>query len=563
MSTRALQGAQHLNPAGHLLRVLSAPWRVARYAWVRSLQARVVMGTLVLCALVTALVGWMLMRQIADGLVEDKRDQSVAQAQAGITDAQQQLDASVASDTDSQSQVVRQLVTSLSSRTGSPPGYELVLEGPLGPGAGTPSQDAGLYTTPEGSPDSIPVDLRTTVETQPGTWWSYSRLVSDDGTSDPAIVVGSRLRLTSTGEAYSLFYLFPMDDQQDTLWLVRRGLISAGLALMVLVAAVAGLVTRQVVTPVRLARRIAERLAAGRLEERMQVRGEDDLARLGLSFNQMAASLQRQIRQLEELSRVQRRFASDVSHELRTPLTTVRMAADVLHDSKTDFDPATARSAELLQAELDRFESLLTDLLEISRFDAGAARLSVETVDLVDIARRVANAYRGIAGRQDVRLEVVADQEACLVEADVRRIERIVRNLVANAINYSRSAAVQIRVRGTDDAAALVVRDWGIGLRPGESSLVFNRFWRADPARARNTGGSGLGLAIALEDACLHGGWLQAWGEPGKGAQFRLTLPTTCGQEPMRSPLPLVPPDSVSAEVDTARHRVGAGVAER
>jgi len=181
MSTRALQGAQHLNPAGHLLRVLSAPWRVARYAWVRSLQARVVMGTLVLCALVTALVGWMLMRQIADGLVEDKRDQSVAQAQAGITDAQQQLDASVASDTDSQSQVVRQLVTSLSSRTGSPPGYELVLEGPLGPGAGTPSQDAGLYTTPEGSPDSIPVDLRTTVETQPGTWWSYSRLVSDDG----------------------------------------------------------------------------------------------------------------------------------------------------------------------------------------------------------------------------------------------------------------------------------------------------------------------------------------------------------------------------------------------
>ena len=94
------------------------------------------------------------------------------------------------------------------------------------------------------------------------------------------------------------------------------------------------LVTRQVVTPIRMARRVAERLAAGQLEERLRVRGEDDLARLATSFNQMASNLQRQIRQLEELSRVQRRFVSDVSHELRTPLTTVRMAGDVLHDAR-------------------------------------------------------------------------------------------------------------------------------------------------------------------------------------------------------------------------------------
>jgi len=563
MTTRALQRAQHINPAEHLLRAISAPWRMARYAWVRSLQARVVMGTLVLCALVMALVGWMLMRQIADGLVEDKLDQSVAQAQAGFADAQQQLDASVVTDTDSQSQLLTQLVTSLASRSGSPPGYELVLLGPIGPGGGTPQEGAGLHGTLGVSLDSIPADLRSTVETQPGTWWSYSRLVYEDGTSEPAIVVGSRLRLTSTGEAYSLFYLFPMDDQQHTLSLVRRGILSAGASLMVLVAAVAWLVTRQVVTPVRLARRIAERLAAGRLEERMHVKGEDDIARLGQSFNQMAASLQRQIRQLEELSRVQRRFASDVSHELRTPLTTVRMAADVLHDSKEDFDATTARSAELLQVELDRFESLLTDLLEISRFDAGAARLSVETVDLVEIARRVAEAYRGFTDRQGMRLEVVAEQDSCLVEADVRRIERIVRNLVANAINYSRSPAVQIRVRGNADAAALVVRDWGVGLRPGESSLVFNRFWRADPSRARNSGGTGLGLAIALEDASLHGGWLQAWGEPGKGAQFRLTLPRTSGQEPVRSPLPLIPDDVAPPEAVAPYARVDAGAVDR
>jgi len=557
MSTRAAESPrsrlQH-----ELLQVVTMPWRIASYAWVRSLLARVVIGTLVLCAVVTTLVGWMLMRQVADGLVDDKRDQSVAQAQAGFVDAQQQLDASVVTDATSQSQVLTQLLTGLASRRGSPPGYELVLVGPLALDIADEGEP-GVQRSGEFSSDSIPGDLSVTVEAQPGTWWAYATLSYDDGRSEPAVVVGSRLRLISTGEAYTLYYLFPMNDQQETLSLVRRALISAGLGLTVLVAAVAWLVSRQVVTPVRLARRIAERLAAGRLEERMHVRGQDDIARLGQSFNQMASSLQRQIRQLEELSRVQRRFASDVSHELRTPLTTVRMAADVLHDGRQRFDPATARSAELLQVELDRFESLLTDLLEISRFDAGAAQLSVETVDLVEVASRVTETYRGLAERHDVRLEVVADQRPTLVEADVRRIERIVRNLVANAITYSRSPAVRIQVAGSADAVALVVRDWGVGLRSGESSLVFNRFWRADPARVRSSGGTGLGLAIALEDAALHGGWLQAWGDPGAGAQFRLTLPRHSGAELTSSPLPLVPGDAPSS-TDGVRHpRVDAG----
>ena len=128
--------------------------------------------------------------------------------------------------------------------------------------------------------------------------------------------------------------------------------------------------------------------------------GEDDLARLATSFNQMASSLQKQIRQLEELSRVQRRFVSDVSHELRTPLTTVRMAGDVLHDARRDFDPATARAAELLQSELDRFETLLSDLLEISRFDAGAAQLDVDDVNLVDVAHRVVDMTRALADQR-------------------------------------------------------------------------------------------------------------------------------------------------------------------
>jgi two-component system sensor histidine kinase MtrB len=357
------------------------------------------------------------------------------------------------------------------------------------------------------------------------------------------VAVGSRIEVPGTTDDYAVYYLFPLDEQQRALGLVGRAVLLAGLVLMALVAAIAGLVTRQVVTPVRLARRIAERLAGGRLEERMQVRGDDDIARLGRSFNQMATSLQRQIRQLEELSRLQRRFVSDVSHELRTPLTTVRMAADVLHDSRDRFDGATARSAELLQGELDRFESLLAELLEISRFDAGAARLELERVDLVDVAERVREMQRPLAERAGVTVTVRSGARSTVVEADPRRVQRIVRNLLSNALAHSQSDRVELLVAGDEAAVALAVRDHGVGLRPGETALVFNRFWRADPARARTGGGTGLGLAIALEDAQLHGGWLQAWSEPGGGTQFRLTLPRRAGDDLRRSPLPLVPDD--------------------
>jgi two-component system, OmpR family, sensor histidine kinase MtrB len=304
-----------------------------------------------------------------------------------------------------------------------------------------------------------------------------------------------------------------------------------------------------VVTPVRMARQVAERLAAGQLQERVQVRGEDDLARLATSFNQMASNLQRQIGQLEELSRVQQQFVSDVSHELRTPLTTVRMASDVLYDARRSFDPATSRAAELLQTELDRFETLLVDLLEISRFDAGAAVLELDELNLVDVAHRVVDQTRALAEQRHTQVVVLAPDHPCLAEADVRRVERIVRNLVTNAIDHAQNSSgetrdVVLHVGGDDQAAAIAVRDYGVGLKPGESAMVFNRFWRGDPARARTSGGTGLGLSISLEDTHLHGGWLQAWGRLGEGAQFRLTLPRRAGMPLRQSPLPLVPADA-------------------
>ncbi|MGD9960409.1 MtrAB system histidine kinase MtrB [Nocardioides sp.] len=514
--------------------------------WRRSIQARVVASTLLLSALVFGAVGWFLLQQTRDGLLDGRVKAVVAEASNETAEAEQRLESVPGNESEPVRQT-EQLVQPIIER-GATRGWTVVLTGPMGDG------DLGLdaggnRSSPSLVTSSVPLVLQRHFDTAAGTAWAYGRISYNDGSdSVPGVVVGSQITLPADGQIYTIYYLFPLTQEQQTLGLVSRALLTAGLLLLVLMAGVTLLVTQQVVAPIRMARRVAERLAAGQLEERLRVSGDDDIARLATSFNQMASNLQRQIRQLEELSRVQRRFVSDVSHELRTPLTTVRMAGDVLHDARDDFDPVTKRSAELLQTELDRFEGLLTDLLEISRFDAGAAVLDLDDVNLVDVAYRIVDVTAAMARQRGTRVVVRAPATACLAEADVRRVERIVRNLVTNAIDHAESGDVVIHVAGDSKSAAIAVRDYGVGLAPGESAMVFNRFWRADPARARTSGGTGLGLSISLEDTHLHGGWLQAWGQPGGGAQFRLTLPRHVGGALRHSPLPLVPQDAVGSE---------------
>lgn len=520
------------------VRFMTAPVRHLAYVWRRSIQARVVIGTLTLSAVLAMLAGWGLLRQVSAELLDSKVRASLTQAAVGADEAQSDLDSAEIGNFFDVGPEIRNLIDSLDEGRED---YDVVIKGPLNPSAGTDVSGGSLASGALKPGRSIPPALMEQVRAEPGSWWAYSTLHfrDPDRPAQPGMVVGSQLQVPTTGQSYALFYLFPLAEQQRTLFVVRSALITTGVVLVVLLATIAWLVTRQVVTPVRLARRIAERLAAGRLEERMQVRGEDDIARLGVSFNQMASSLQRQIRQLEELSRVQRRFVADVSHELRTPLTTVRMAADVLHDSRENFDPVTARSAELLQRELNRFEGLLTDLLEISRFDAGAAVLALSDVDLRDVARRVEDSTAPLAAQRGTRVRVSVPDVPCYAEADVRRVERIVRNLVLNAITYGEGRDVEVTVANGSDAVTLTVRDYGVGLKSGEETLVFNRFWRADPARARTQGGTGLGLSIAIEDTVLHGGRLDACGRPGQGSLFRLTLPRRAGDPLGESPLPL------------------------
>ncbi|MGA8847411.1 MAG: MtrAB system histidine kinase MtrB [Nocardioides sp.] len=517
--------------------------------WRRSVQARVVASTLVLSAVVITAVGWFLLQQTRDGLLSNRVDAVVAEAAGETSEAELRLEATLRTEVDITRQV-QDLARPIIAR-GETRGFSVVLAGPVDDDVSLSGGNAD-YTTGLDLESSIPGKLEERLEPVGATpAWTYTSIVtrasSDVAPLDsPGIVVGSPIRLPADGRTYVLYLLFPLDEQAETLALVTQALLTAAVLLLVLVAGITWLVTRQVVTPVRMARQVAERLAAGRLTERLRVTGEDDLARLAMSFNQMATNLQRQIRQLEELSRMQRRFVSDVSHELRTPLTTVRMASDVLHDARGTFDPVTGRAAELLQHELDRFETLLSDLLEISRFDAGAAQLDLEDVNLGDVVRRIVESTRPLAEQRGVSIAIVDADQPCLAEADVRRVERIARNLVTNAIDHAdphRHPSIIIRLGTSDSSSAIAVRDYGVGLQPGESAMVFNRFWRADPARARTSGGTGLGLAIALEDTHLHGGWLQAWGRRGEGAQFRLTLPRVNATPLRRSPLSLEPED--------------------
>ncbi len=350
------------------------------------------------------------------------------------------------------------------------------------------------------------------------------------------------------GNYYQLYYFFPLTQVQQTLGQIQRTFLLAGIVLVFLFAAIAALVTRWVVTPVRRAARGAQRLSTGNLDERMPVRGVDELAALATSFNEMAASLQEKMTALQDLSQVQRQFVSDVSHELRTPLTTIKMAAEVLFENRDQLDGPASRSAEVLQSQLERFESLLTDLLEMSKYDANVEVLDPEPVDVCDLVRHSADVAQQLAERRGAKIEFRLPAEPCVADVDRCRVERILRNLLVNAVEHGEGKDAVVTVAEDSAAVAVAVRDYGIGLGPGEDRLVFDRFWRADPARARTTGGTGLGLAIALEDARIHGGWLEAWGEVGRGSVFRLTLPRLAGVELAGSPLPLGPDEAELAD---------------
>jgi two-component system sensor histidine kinase MtrB len=503
--------------------------------WRRSLALRVVTTTFVLSLAVIWLLGSALLARVTDGLMQTKVDASLVEAATVASQTQSRLGAADQRDLQAISPLVDQVISYLASSGTSPGESDLVL-------LRGPSADASLSldrTSNLVDAASIPMNLRTAVEKSSRQAWRYLRIRYANGTSVPGVGIGSKIDIPGAG-TYELYSLFSTTAEAATLNLVMRALVTAGAALLLLLCAITWLVVRQVVTPVRAAARLSQRIAAGELEQRMDVHGQDDLAVLATSFNEMALSLQEQVNALENLSQLQQRFVSDVSHELRTPLTTVRMASDVLHASRNDFQPAVARSAELLMAQLDRFEALLAELLEISRFDAGVATLEVDYTDIRDLVSRAVEALAPLAETRKSQFVLNLPRDSVMAEVDARRVNRIMRNLLSNALEYG-DPPIEVTLIATNSTVAIGVRDQGPGMTPDEVSRVFDRFWRADPARARTSGGTGLGLSIALEDARLHSGWLDIWSEPGVGTHLRCTLPITRGTVLTSSPIPLDP----------------------
>lgn len=502
--------------------------------WRRSLLFRTVSSAVVLTALALLAAGGFLSNQIASGLFQERFHQVESESVRGLNQVKAIFDSAATTDRTSTHSLVTNTLKILEGDGALVP-RDFVLV-PL-PG------DDSLYVGPTASGNLtsriVPEALSTNVRESSAIYWQSIEVKQGAGTG-PGLIFGTRVTLPP-GREYGLYMVYDLSSVQNTLDFINRAMALVGGLLLLVVGGITFYVTRAVVRPVADAAQVSEKLAAGQLEERMQVKGEDEIARLGSSFNHMAQSLQEQITQLATLSQMQQRFVSDVSHELRTPLTTVRMAAEVLHDAREDFDPINKRSAELLYNQVERFQILLNDLLEVSRFDAGVAVLDAEPTDLVALARRVIDAATLHADAMGSVLRLSTPAGGCVAEMDSRRIERVVRNLVMNAIEHGEGNPIDISVAGNESAVAISVRDRGIGMSPEASVRAFDRFWRADPARARTTGGSGLGLSISMADTRLHSGRLEAWGEPGVGSCFRLTLPRLLGESISNSPLPLEP----------------------
>ena len=489
-------------------------------AWRSSLVIRIT-GTIVTLSLVLIwLLGSALFSQVSSGIFDEKLKLSILDAQSTARNTQIQL-----------------IYSNYQEKAAFISVFDEILALPPNTYEGTAKEIAvfsfsniGESYVFEGTsnfldPKSIPPKFRETTRKAKDSQWERAQLVYSDGKTEPGIVVGNNLIISGVGK-YEFYVIFSLAQQERTMSLIFNYLLLAGVVLTFLIGLTTYFVMRRLIAPIQDAARVAEELTNGNLDLRMDFQGEDEIASLGYSFNEMAVSLQQQISRLENLSKLQQRFVSDVSHELRTPLTTIRMASQVIFATKDTFEPTVARSAELLISQIERFESLLIDLLEVSRFDAQAAVMEVEEIDLVALVKETID-Y--VHPSQDRIITLQAPNTSIMVDVDPRRIKRIIRNLISNALDHREDKRVDVRIAETDNEVSVGVRDYGSGFNFVDRKMLFERFWRADSSRARSTGGTGLGLSISLEDAKLHQGEIDAWGERGKGAHFVLTIPKYAG----------------------------------
>ena len=528
----------------HPLRLLtgavasSRPWTFLRSSQIvhrirHSLSAKLAVA-ITLAALVLLLVfGIIVASQLRSSMFETRKDAILTDASLRFSSAQSVFSSSTATSPDQVQESARGALASLKASAAGAGATNVAL---LRSEGSTPSLRINQIED-EQMRGLITPQMREAVAQGGAQWQSVGIRASDSDKVSPGILVGTQVQLPRAG-THELYILYSLAADQRQVDVVLRVLVLSALPIIVTLPIGVFALLHRLLLPVRLTVSAATKAAEGDLDVRVEVHGADEMAALGRAFNAMTSSLQDTISRYDELAKLQQRFVSDVSHELRTPLTTIRMAEDIVWDNRQDLPAHARRSAELLHDQTERMEQMLADLLEISRYDAASALLDAEERDLRPIVTRVVEACAELAQRQGVPVEVVAPARAA-AEIDERRIERVIRNLVVNAIEHADGTRVTITVATSATDVACRVRDRGVGMTQEVADHVFDRFYRADTARARTTGGTGLGLAIATEDVAIHGGRLQAYGEPGKGASFLMTLPKHAGDEIASWPLAL------------------------
>jgi two-component system sensor histidine kinase MtrB len=499
----------------------------------QSLSLKVLLSSLTLAFLIISVIGIAIHNRISSVIINEKISISKIETKTALQLAQANFNNAKFKSDETLNKVIQDFIKS-SEEDGLISGRETVVL-PFS----KDNKVTNIYQTGTTllALNSIPNEFRDRTKSSNQILVEKITVKYSKGSDFPGFIIGGKISIPRTG-VYEIYYIFKLNEQYNTIHNLTIILILAGFLLILLIGLSTQFVIRQVVAPVQAAAVVAEKFTQGDFTSRMAISSEDELASLGKSFNEMAVSIQQQIYRLENLSLLQQRFVSDVSHELRTPLTTLRMAAEVIYQEKENFDQNIARSSELLINQIDRFELLLSDLLEVSRFDAEAAALGISTLNIVNVVRKTVDYLHP---SKSALFEIVASKEVIEIEADQRRVERILRNLVTNAVDHGEGKNVRIEITDSDNEVAIGVRDYGIGFREEDGPFLFDRFWRADPSRARSSGGTGLGLSIALEDTKLHQGQLLAWGRPEKGAHFVLTLPKSHGNSVQSFPIKLTP----------------------
>lgn len=463
--------------------------------------------------------------QMRSSVFESRKTSVLDDAALRFSSAQAACDRSTASTPDQVQELARQVVGNIrSSAAGAGAITVVLLRSPTANPTFRINQivDADLDTL-------ITPRMRSAVREGSAAQWQSVAIHEDGGGKAPGILVGMGITLPRVG-AHELYIVYSLASDQAQVTTVMRVLLFAALPILVGLPIGVFWLLYSILRPVRRTAQAAKHLASGDLDARVEVHGSDEMADLSAAFNEMASSLQKKIEEYDELSQLQQRFVSDVSHELRTPLTTIRMADSVIWDNREDLAPGAKRSAELLHEQTERMDSLFTDLLEISRYDAQSADLAAEVSDIRVLVRKVVAANEELAQRLGASVVVTEPPQRCAASIDSRRIERVLRNLLVNALEFADGTRVDITVARSDTDVAVRVRDHGVGMDEQTAARVFDRFYRADVSRKRTTGGTGLGLAIAAEDVALHGGTLNVRGMPGQGASFLMVLP----QKPQR-----------------------------